>query len=183
MIRKIGIVFFANLFLLLRTLCLRRIKWNPICLVSPNASIKTIHRGKIQIGKKTCVSPNSEIMADGGTISLGDNVFINRNCVICSHANINIENNVSIGPNTCIYDHDHDGIGGFITERVLIKEGAWIGCNCTILKGVTIGEKSIIAAGSVVTKDVPSGEIWGDSSKQNKIKNLDIILGDVCYVS
>lgn len=46
------------------------------------------------------------------------------------------------------------------TKPVIIKDGAFIGTDCIILKGVTIGEKSVIGAGSVVTKSVPDGEIW-----------------------
>ena len=45
-------------------------------------------------------------------------------------------------------------------KPVIIKDGAFIGTDCIILKGVTIGEKSVIGAGSVVTKSVPDGEIW-----------------------
>lgn len=49
---------------------------------------------------------------------------------------------------------------GGATSPVVIKDGVFIGAHCIILKGVTIGEKSIIGAGSVVTKSIPDGEIW-----------------------
>ena len=47
------------------------------------------------------------------------------------------------------------------TKPILIKEGAFIGAQSIILKGVTIGKHSVVGAGSVVTKDIPDGEIWG----------------------
>ena len=49
---------------------------------------------------------------------------------------------------------------GGATIPVVIKDGAFIGAHCIILKGVSIGEKSVVGAGSVVTKSIPDGEIW-----------------------
>ena len=56
---------------------------------------------------------------------------------------------------------DESGSQGGAAEPVVIKDGVFIGAGCTILKGVTVGEKAIVAAGSVVTRDIPDGEIWG----------------------
>ena len=69
---------------------------------------------------------------------------------------IEVEEGVTIGPNVCIYDHDHISAGGFVAKPIRIGKNAWIGANVTILKGVTIGSAAVIGAGTVVTKDVPS---------------------------
>ena len=50
---------------------------------------------------------------------------------------------------------------GGATKPVEIREGAFVGAHCIILKGVTIGKEAIVGAGSVVTKSIPDGEIWG----------------------
>mgnify|MGYP001623911262 CR=1 FL=1 len=102
-----------------------------------------------------------------GKIVIGDNVGIS-NSTIFSCENITIENNVLIGGNTKIYDTDFHWIdydkrvieNGGATKPVIIKEGAFIGAHCIILKGVSIGERAIVGAGSVVTKDIPALEIW-----------------------
>jgi acetyltransferase-like isoleucine patch superfamily enzyme len=74
-----------------------------------------------------------------------------------------------IGGGTKIYDTDFHSLEPAIrlgedndisTKPVLIKSGAFIGAHCIVLKGVTIGQYSIIGAGSVVTKDIPDWEIW-----------------------
>ena len=73
-----------------------------------------------------------------------------------------------IGGNVKIYDTDFHFVDhnrrinedGSKTAEVIIKEGAFIGAHSIILKGVTIGERSVIGAGSVVTKDIPSDELW-----------------------
>ena len=67
-----------------------------------------------------------------------------------------------LGPNTCIYDHDHVFSAStsiheniYSCENVTIGENVWIGANCIILKGTSIGSDSVIAAGSIVKGDVP----------------------------
>jgi acetyltransferase-like isoleucine patch superfamily enzyme len=73
-----------------------------------------------------------------------------------------------VGGGTKIYDTDFHWLEfekrisepGGKTAPVIIKDGAFIGAHCIILKGVSIGEKSIVGAGSVVTKSIPDGEIW-----------------------
>ena len=93
-----------------------------------------------------------------------------------SHANITaytsivIEDNVLIGSGVKIWDTDFHSISysdrmqdpdtHVQTLPITIKNGAFIGACAIILKGVTIGEHSIIGAGSVVTKDVPDNEVW-----------------------
>ena len=107
----------------------------------------------------------------GGNIIIGDKVGIS-NSVIFSTCRIEIEEKVLIGGGVQIYDTDFHSLK--YSERiklskdmdvksasVLIKKGAFIGANVMILKGVEIGKKSIIASGSVVSKSIPDGEIWG----------------------
>jgi acetyltransferase-like isoleucine patch superfamily enzyme len=107
-------------------------------------------------------------------LRIGNNVGISNSTIFCKNSII-IEDNVLIGANCKIYDSDfhsvdyNDRIEFFInnqidtkakTASIHIKRGAWIGGHCIVLKGVTIGEKSIIGAGSVVVKNIPDNEIW-----------------------
>ncbi len=99
---------------------------------------------------------------NGGKITLGDNVFCNTNVCIVSRENISIADGVMIANNVVIIDHDHDYInGGYVSAPVSIDEGVWIGANSVILKGVHIGKRAVVAAGSVVTKDVPAYSLVG----------------------
>ena len=125
--------------------------------IARGATIKTENSGSIKIGSIVQVRQNAEVSANGGTIELCGNNYINRNTMIVSHNLIRIGNGTTIGPNVVIYDHDHNGQGtGFISEPVTIGENVWIGAGCIILKGVTIGDGAVIAAGTLVTKDVES---------------------------
>lgn len=74
---------------------------------------------------------------------------------------ISIEDNVRCGANTLISDgdwHGNDSRAG-PAKPILIKRNAWLGVNTVVLKGVTIGENSVVGAGSVVTKDIPDNVI------------------------
>lgn len=94
------------------------------------------------------------------------------NVVIVATKSITIGRNVMIGGGVTIVDSDFHSMnpldwftGGdeknMISAPVIIEDNVFIGMNSIILKGVTIGNDSVIAAGSVVTKDIPSGEVWG----------------------
>lgn len=133
--------------------------------------------GKIKLGYHVCALSNCRFSAHGGVLKIGNNVGINSNCIISSHDNIEIGDNVEIGPNVCIYDHDHDtkcegGIkaGRFITSPVSVGNDTWIGANVVILRGTKIGNKCIIAAGSVVKGEIPDNSIY-IQRRESIIKN------------
>ncbi len=88
--------------------------------------------------------------------------------VICAAKSITIGDRVTVGANTTIVDTDFHPLNpqirnvrpqGAKTAPVIIEADVFIGMNCLILKGVTIGSGSVIGAGSVVTRDVPAGVI------------------------
>ena len=108
------------------------------------------------------------IQLNNGNIRIGNRVGIS-NAAICSSNSITIEDDVCIGAGCKIYDTDfHSAIAEYRlqgnshvkTAPVLIKEKAFIGGHSIILKGVTIGKGAVVGAGSVVTSDIPDGEIW-----------------------
>lgn len=130
--------------------------------VNRNTAIEVANKSLLKIGKGVYTRQGVALsVRDGATLELGNGVFINRNTIITSRRSIIIEDGVTIGPNVCIYDHDHDvhNRGEYVLENVIVKKNAWIGSGVIILKGVTIGENAVVASGSVVTKDVPDNTI------------------------
>lgn len=101
----------------------------------------------------------------GYNITVGDNFYTNTNCCILDCAKITIGNNVWIGPNVGIYTPNHafdskERTHGYEKSLPIeIGDNVWIGGGVTIIGGVKIGQNSIIGAGSVVTKNIPSGVI------------------------
>lgn len=149
----------SSLFLMWKRITGCQITWKALPIISPKSSLKTYDSGSISVGRLCCVSQNSEMAVSGGIIEIGDRVFVNRNCMIVAHEKIKIGNGTTIGPNVCIYDHDHDGTGGYVTSPVQIGNDVWIGAGCIILKGVSIGDNSTIAAGTLVNKSIPPNAI------------------------
>lgn len=98
----------------------------------------------------------------GYNIYLGRNVMLNYNCVILDVCPVHIGDDTIIGPGTHIYTACHsldaEERKSYIEfgKPVTIGNNVWIGGNCSILPGVTIGDNTVIGAGSVVTKDIPS---------------------------
>ena len=102
-----------------------------------------------------------------GNIYIGENVGLNYGVWMAANyheeGKIIIGNNVLIGPYTIMHSGNHNykntalpiNKQGFNFSIITIEEDVWIAARCTILSGVTIGKSSIIAAGSVITKDVP----------------------------
>jgi len=101
----------------------------------------------------------------GRFTQIGKNVFINHACSFLDMGGITIEDEVLIGPKVNLITENHPldpaDRRALITKPIVIKRKAWIGASATILPGVTIGENSVVAAGAVVTKDVPDNTIVG----------------------
>ena len=101
----------------------------------------------------------------GQHIQIGKRVFINHACTFLDLGGITIEDDVLIGPKVNLITENHpvdpSKRKSLDLGSILIKKNAWIGAGATILPGITIGENAIVAAGAVVTKDVPANAIVG----------------------
>lgn len=103
----------------------------------------------------------------GRNIEFGENVFLNFNCVFLDVAKIVIGSNVMFGPNVQIYTATHplDAVtrreGLELGKTITIGNDVWIGGHSVICPGVTIGDESVVAAGSVAVKDVPPKVVVG----------------------
>jgi acetyltransferase-like isoleucine patch superfamily enzyme len=96
---------------------------------------------------------------------IGKGVFINNSCSFLDIGGITIEDDVLIGPKVNIITEGHSVDPAvrknLIVKPIVIKKNAWIGAAATILPGVTVGENSIVAAGAVVSRDVPPNTVVG----------------------
>lgn len=151
------------------------------------------NNGKITIGNNfRCNTGNlgsgiaqseCKFIAEKGNIIIGNNVGISSS-IIFSNENIVIEDNVAIGAGCMIFDTNFHSLDPKVrgtkndlisakTAPIRICKHAFIGARSIVTKGVTIGENSIVAAGSVVVKDIPSNQIWG-GNPANFIKELHL---------
>jgi acetyltransferase-like isoleucine patch superfamily enzyme len=154
----------------------------------------TGNKNNISIGKNSVVNGNLILYSIGDKIKIGSNTYVGLNTRIWAMGKIEIGDNVLIAHNVNILDNNSHSIDIDVRKKELnyiltkgypkdnifnvkikdikINDGAWIGMNSVILKGVEIGENAIVAAGSVVTKDVPPNIIVaGNPAKVIKILN------------
>jgi acetyltransferase-like isoleucine patch superfamily enzyme len=101
----------------------------------------------------------------GKHTEIGKNVFINFDCVFLDYGGITIGDCVFIAPQVSLLTEGHpvspENRHSLTVAPIHIKRNAWIGANATIMQGVTIGENAVVAAGAVVTKDVPENTVVG----------------------
>lgn len=138
------------------------------------------HSGQVRLGNNITFNAYTDhswysnckllVMKDA-QLTIDDNSGMNGVMVYCSKA-VTIGKNVKIGGGTRITDSNHhsldykirrtsEDVNNAKSAPVTIGDDVFIGANCYIGKGVTIGERSIVAAGSVVVKSIPQDEIWG----------------------
>ena len=120
---------------------------------------------KVNIGKFVYIRRNCRFRVDfSGKLTLGKYVFINDNCNINCVEEVYIGDYTKIAPNVCINDHDHnykhEGDHHLIKTPVIIGKNVWIGANTVILRGTTIGDNAVIAAGSVVKCHVEANTVY-----------------------
>jgi acetyltransferase-like isoleucine patch superfamily enzyme len=102
----------------------------------------------------------------GDEIRVGRNVFVNQNCTFYDLGGLDIADDVLIGPNVSLITAGHPLAPSqrravTIGKPIAIARNAWIAAGATVIGGVTVGENSVVAAGSVVTKDVPPNTLVG----------------------
>jgi acetyltransferase-like isoleucine patch superfamily enzyme len=102
----------------------------------------------------------------GADIRVGRNVFINQNCTFYDLGGLDIADDVLIGPNVSLITSGHplepSRSRAFTTAKpIVIERNVWIAAGATVIGGVTVGENAVLAAGSVVTRDVPANTLVG----------------------
>lgn len=147
-----------------------QIKFGKNCIVKPMVEIRLADNAIIEIGDNVIIDSYAclQLTKPNPHLVLGDWVGIGRHNVLAIKGKTIIGDYTQLGPYCQINDQGHafekDDLiinQKAIVEGVTIGKDCWFGSGCRILKGVTIGDGVVVGAGSVVTKDIPSYEIWG----------------------
>lgn len=92
----------------------------------------------------------------GAVLTIGDGTFVNHRTELVAHSRVTIGRHCLLAWDVLVLDSDSHSVDGAPhTAPVAIGDRVWIGARATVLKGVTVGDGAVVAAGSVVTKDVP----------------------------
>lgn len=174
----INLIFGILKILIYKLLYFSRIKFESIPKINSKTKIITKKHCKLEIGKNLRCRDNVVFRLDNvGHVSIGNNCFFNDNCQINSQESITFGNNVICGQNVLFFDHDHDyknNVNNFVRKDIKIGNNVWIGANCVILKGVTIGDNVVVAAGNIISKNIEDDAVYYNNNnivKRKKVKN------------
>lgn len=143
--------------------------------IGRNVEINALSEEGVKIGNNVTILSNTIIECTGVLrnigvgLTIGNNVGISQNCFIQVRGRVKIGNDVIIGPGVSIFSENHNftdsdlpvSAQGETRKGVIIEDGAWIGTRAIILDGVRVGKNSVVAAGSVVNRDVPQFALVG----------------------
>lgn len=130
--------------------------------IHPTAAVRIVLGGSISIGTHCHLNRGALLETYGGQIYIGDHCTVNPYSVLYGHGGLRIGNFVRIATHCIIVpaNHSFDRLDMPIASQptkavgITIEDDVWIGANCVVLDGVTIGKGSVIGAGSVVTKSI-----------------------------
>ncbi len=152
----------------------KRLQLHGIQSMSFRARLRARKGGVIELNHKSYLADGTLIrVTEGAEFRMGKYSGFNSYGVVTARHKIIIGDNVIIGPFVTMHDHDHVfGTGevmktsGYKNAPIIIEDDVWIGGNVTILKGVRIGTGSVIAAGTIVNKDIPPHSIVYDKREK-----------------
>ncbi|WP_375583317.1 acyltransferase [Cyclobacterium xiamenense] len=138
-------------------------------LVTVRGNLRVEGLGEIRIGDRCTLWSHmgiTQLYADrGAELEIGEGTFINTACIISASERISIGKNCQVANQVIIMDGDFHGVENRSEKgksgAITIEDGAWLATRCMVLKGVHIGKGATVAAGSVVTKDVPPYTLVG----------------------
>lgn len=138
----------------------KNIRFDGICFSLPDELL--VKDGYIGIGNKCNISKNAHISAlDNGCLLIGEKTFINNNCNIVCRKSIEIGEGCRLGPNVCLYDHNHIfnefGVTDeYKTGQIKIGKNCWLGANVVVLPNTNIGDCCVIGASCVIKGNISS---------------------------
>jgi acetyltransferase-like isoleucine patch superfamily enzyme len=131
--------------------------------------LKVELRGEIRFGRFVWVGDGTKIRCHEGVVEIGDKTVMGQECTISAYQRVRIGNECVIADRAMFIDFDHGMVEverpirrqGIYKRDVEVGNNVWIGYGACILRGVSVGDNSVIGTNSVVTKDVPANSVVG----------------------
>ena len=146
-----------------------RLRTDGLCFICPKVKLEIGPSGAVEIGRWAWVGHGCKIRAHEGLVSIGAKTVIGQEATISAFQHVSIGRECIIADRVMLIDFDH-GVTeveraireqGIYKRDVRVASNVWIGYGACILRGVTVGENSVIGTSAVVTQDVPANAIVG----------------------
>jgi acetyltransferase-like isoleucine patch superfamily enzyme len=154
-------------FALLKLRYGRRLQTEGICFVCPRVKLEIGPHATLRIGRWAWIGHGSKIRAHEGEVSIGAKTVIGQDCTISSFQHVSIGRECIVADRVMLIDFDHGvteverpiRVQGIYKRDVRVGHNVWIGYGACILRGVSVGDNSIIGTSAVITKEVPANAV------------------------
>lgn len=147
----------------------RRLQTDGLCFVCPGVHLEIGRGATLRIGRWAWIGDGSKIRVHEGEVSIGAKTVMGQECTISAYQRVEIGRECIVADRVMLIDFDHGVVEverpirlqGIYKRDVRVGHNVWIGYGACILRGVTVGENSIIGTSTVVTRDVPPDAVVG----------------------
>jgi acetyltransferase-like isoleucine patch superfamily enzyme len=147
----------------------KRLQTDGICFICPGVRLEIGRGARLSIGRWAWIGHGGKIRVHEGEVSIGAKTVIGQECTISAFQHISIGRECILADRVMLIDFDHGvteverpiRLQGIYKRDVNVGHNVWMGYGACILRGVTVGENSIIGTGSVVTKDFAANSVLG----------------------
>jgi acetyltransferase-like isoleucine patch superfamily enzyme len=147
----------------------KRLQTDGICFICPRVTLEIGPHATLRIGRWAWIGHGSKIRVHEGEVSIGAKTVIGQDCTISAYQHVSIGRECIIADRVMMIDFDH-GVTevdrtiraqGIYKRDVRVGHNVWIGYGACLLRGVSVGDNSVIGTSSVVTKEVPANAVVG----------------------
>jgi acetyltransferase-like isoleucine patch superfamily enzyme len=145
----------------------RRLQTDGICFICPNVTLEIGRHATLRIGRWSWIGHGTKIRVHEGEVSIGAKTVMGQDCTISAYQHVSIGRECIIADRVMLIDFDHGvteverpiRLQGIYKRDVRVGHNVWVGYGACILRGVSVGENSVIGTSSVVTKQVPENAV------------------------
>ncbi|HEV3048532.1 MAG TPA: acyltransferase [Solirubrobacteraceae bacterium] len=156
-------------FLLLKLRYRGRLRTEGLCFICPKVKLEIGRHATLRIGRWAWIGHATKIRVHEGEVSIGAKTVMGQECTISAYQHVSIGRECIIADRVMLIDFDHGvteverpiRLQGIYKRDVRVAHNVWIGYGACILRGVTVGENSVIGTNAVVTREVPANAVLG----------------------
>jgi acetyltransferase-like isoleucine patch superfamily enzyme len=147
----------------------RRLQTDGICFICPGVKLEIGRNATLRIGRWSWIGHGCKIRVHEGEVSIGSKTVMGQECTISAYQHVSIGRECIVADRVMLIDFDHGVVEverpirlqGIYKRDVRVGHNVWIGYGACVLRGVSVGDNSVIGTSSVVTKEVPANAIVG----------------------
>jgi len=146
-----------------------RMKLDGMLFLGSGVTLQVGRDARLRFGRWVWIGHGTKIRCHEGEVRIGDKTVVGQECTISAYQHVSIGEQCILADRVMLIDFDHNvaevdrpiRVQGIYKRDVRVGSNVWIGYGAQILRGVSVGDNSIVGAGSVVTKDVPANAVVG----------------------